>query len=346
MKKTFVTMAIMLILIDICYVASPVSAEATRVPGVAEGDWAKYSIAFNYSTDDPDPPMITPLFEEIEYYKMNVQSVVNTNVTYATIVHLKNGTETSFPMWIDVSSGQTSYGFIGLGPIIAANLTAGDKLYSNVLSATINATSTGTYAGDEREVNCVYMAQNFTFPYSSLTQLVNYSIFWDKTSGIFVVMNETIVMIDNADGYTTSIFVSLIITETNIWSPTPAIVAKVFIVPRFINLKSHGKWILAFVELPKGYKAKDIDLSTVMMNGTIAIKGKAIIIGKRLLIVRFDRSEVISLIKNSTSWKNKTKFVIVTLTITGKLKDGSMFQGSDKVRAFFPYLRHCRAHPV
>jgi len=159
-------------------------------------------------------------------------------------------------------------------------------------------------------------------------------------------MNESITFIDAAKGYITNMTVGFIITETNIWEPVPAIVAKVFIVPRFINLKSYGKWLLAFIELPKGYKVKDIDLSTIVMNGTIPIKGKAIIIGKRLLLARFDRSEVISLIRNGASSKTKTRFITVTLTITGKLKDGSIFQGSDKVRAFFSYLRHCRAHPV
>lgn len=333
----------MLFLISGCYVTSPVSAGTARIPGVAAGNWAKYGVTFNYSTNDPKPPMISPSLGEIEYYKLEIQSVTNSNVTYQTIMHFKNGTEMSILGWIDVSSGQTNYGLTGFGPIIAANLTAGDKLYLNSYSVTINATTVGTYAGDQREVNWFHITQNFTYPYSQQTQLVSYSIFWDKMSGIFVLMNESIAFVDTAKGYTTNMTIGLIITETNIWEPVPAIAAEVFIFPRFINLKSNGKWLLAFIELPKGYKAKNIDLSTVVMNGTIHVKGKTMIIGKRLLIVKFDGSEVISLVKNSTH--SKTKFIIVTLTITGKLSDGSMFQGSDKVVAFYP-PKHCKEHPV
>lgn len=347
-KKAFVTMAVMLILISSCYVVSTVNAETTRIPGVAEGNWAIYDVMFDFTTNDPNPPIMSPFFGEIEYVRVDVLSVVDTNVTYQSIMHFENGTELSAVSWLNVSSGETEYGFTGIGAFIAANLTAGDELYLNSYwSMTINATRVGTYAGDQREVNWFCMTQFFDFPYSQQTQSINYSILWDKLSGIFVVMNESVTIIDAANGYITSMTVDFVITETNIWEPIPAIVAKVFIVPKFINLMPcRGKWILAFVELPKGYKAKDIDLSTIVMNGTIHIKGKAMIIGKRLLLVRFDRSEVISLIRNGASSKTNTRFITVTLTITGKLKDGSIFQGSDKVRAFFPYSRHCRAHPV
>jgi hypothetical protein len=346
-KKAFVTMAVMLILISSCYVVSTVNAETTRVPGVAEGDWAIYDVTFDFTTNDPNPPILSPFFGEIEYVRVDVLSVVGTNVTYQSIMHFENGTELSAVSWLNVSSGETEYGFTGIGVFIAANLTAGDELYLNPFwSMTINDTTVGTYAGDQREANWFCLTQNFTYPYSQQTQSISYSILWDKLSGIFVLMNESVSIIDAAKGYITNMTVSFIITETNIWKPEPAIVAKVFIVPRFINLKSCGKWLLALIEVPKGYKAKDIDLSTIVMNGTIPIKGKAMIIGKRLLLVRFDRSEVISLITNSNSWKTRTKFIIVTLTVSGKLKDGSMFQGSDKVRAFFPHFRHCRAHPV
>jgi hypothetical protein len=333
----------MLFLISGCYIISPINAETTRIPGIAAGNWAKYNVTFNYFTNDPNPPMITPPLGEIEYFMLEVQSVANTNVTYQTIMHFKNGTEMLLLSWIDVSSGQTDYGLTSFGTIIAANLTAGDKIYLNSLSATINASTVGTYAGDQREVNWFGMTQNLTYPYSQQTQFVDYSIFWDKMSGIFVSIDESIAYIDTAKEYTTNMTIALIITETNIWKPLPTIAAKVFIVPRFINLKSNGKWLLAFIELPKGYKAKNVNLSTIMMNGTVPLEGKAMIIGKRWLLVKFDRSEVISLILSNTH--SKTKFMTVTLTISGKLSDGSMFQGSDKVVAIFPRLRHWKQHP-
>jgi len=50
------------------------------------------------------------------------------------------------------------------GPIVGANLTAGDKVYLNPYSPTINSTVTAFYAGLEREVNCVVMKVNVSVP--------------------------------------------------------------------------------------------------------------------------------------------------------------------------------------
>jgi hypothetical protein len=344
LKRTLFAVVVIVFLMSSCYVVSPINAQASRLPGVQAGDWAKYDVALNYSTNDPDPLMTKPPLGDIEYYKLEVQSVDNTNITYQTIMRYLNGTEMSMPSSIDISSGQMNFGYYSsYGPLIAANLTAGDKIYLNSLSATINATSTGTCAGRQREVNCLDMIMNSTYPYSSQqTQFGEMKFLWDKMSGIFVAVNESMVFADISKGYTTQIAISLIITETNIWSPVPAVEAEVFIVPNLINLRSNGKWILVFVELPEGYKAKNIELSTVMMNDTISVEGRTMIIGKRWLLVRFDRNKVISLILSSTH--SKTKFMVVTLTITGKLNDGSIFQGSDEVIAMLPPSRRWKAH--
>ena len=348
MKRTVFAVAVIVFLISSCYTVSPINAQASRLPGVQAGDWAKYDVAFNYSTNDPNPLMTKPPLDDIEYYRMEVQSVEGTNVTYQIIMYYRNGTEMSMPGWIDVSSGQMNYGYYAsYGPLIAANLTVGDKVYLNSYPVTINATSTGTYAGRQREVNCLDMTMNSTIPYSwndnssLLTQFMELKFLWDKMSGIFVAINESMVSTDISKGYTTQINIILIITETNIWSPVPAAAAEVLIVPNLINLRSNGKWILIFVELPEGYRAKNIELSTVMMNDTISVEGKAMIIGKRWLLARFDRSKVISLILSTAH--SRTKFMIVTLTITGKLNDGSIFQGSDDVIAMLPPSRRWKA---
>lgn len=339
LKRTLFAIAVIVILMSSCYTISPTNAQVVRLPGVQAGDWAKYDVALNYSTNDPNPPMTKPPLGDMEYYKLEVQSVDNTNITYQITMHYRNGTETSMPSSIDVSSGQTDYGYSSsYGPLIAANLTAGDQIYLNSVSVTINATSTGTYAGRQREVNCLYMIMNSTYLFTQQTQFVEFRFLWDKMSGIFVAVNESMVFADISKGYITQMTINLIITETNIWSPVPAVAAEVFIVPNLINLRSNGKWILAFVELPEGYKAKNIELSTVMMNDTISAEGRTMIIGKRWLLVRFDRNKVVSLILSSIH--SKTKFMIVTLTITGKLNDGSIFQGSDEVIAVLPPSRH------
>ncbi len=131
-------------------------------------------------------------------------------------------------------------------------------------------------------------------------------------------------------------------------APTPSgITAKVDITPETLNLKSKGKWITARIQLPEGYDPADIDASTILLNGTIAPvfdhpkhgsvestskylvshNGK----GARELTVRFDRTSVASWI-----YQNVGRQHDVSLTITGELKDGTPFEGTDTIYALWP----------
>jgi hypothetical protein len=134
--------------------------------------------------------------------------------------------------------------------------------------------------------------------------------------------------------------------------------AKVRFFPRALNLRSRGKWIMAFIKLPEGYDIHDINVSSILLNGTIPAELRPIRTGDcntskaSYLMVKFDRAEVISYILNNTD-KHKG-FMTITLTVTGKLVDGTMFEGSDEVkiilriprRHFPPCHRRCtKFHP-
>jgi hypothetical protein len=323
--------AVLLLMSSYC-AAYPVRADVARVPGVKAGDWVKYAVFVNYTTDNPNSSVQPSQFEDLEYYKVIIMSVVNTNVTYDTILHSRNGTEMSMLSWIDVSSGEMNYGAVAeFGPLIAANLTAGDKVYLNQFAPTLNTTESGIYAGSEREVNCLYISQNLTYPSSPLQEYFEYDLCWDRASGIFVAINETAIMTDLGRGYTTFITLKLVITETNLWSPTPSVAVRVFIAPKVIHLRSEGKWILTLIKLPCNYSARDVAVASIKMNGTISVAGKAIIIAEHWLLVKFDRSEVSSYILSNV--RSIRRLICITLTITGTLTDGSMFQGSDKIVA-------------
>ncbi|MGC9345839.1 MAG: C39 family peptidase [Candidatus Bathyarchaeales archaeon] len=307
-----------------------------RNVGVKVGDWSRYDVVFHYSTDDPNPPISPPPPElsEIEYYQLTIVSVAGTNVTYEATIHYKNGTELSSVSWLDVSSGQTHYVMtMPMGLLIAANLTAGDKVYLNPYSPTINSTVMGVYAGVQREVNCLILMVNATGPYG-YWMVGEYEICWDRASGILDELYANVEYIDIAEGYKTQMLYRVVITETNIWTPPAGLTVNVNVYPKMLNLGSKGKWVICRVELPEGFRAKDVDVSTIMLNGTVSGEVVHDARGVRYLIVKFDRKVVMDLIMSTTGSINK--FGTVSLTITGKLKDGTSFQGTGLIRIVLP----------
>lgn len=124
-------------------------------------------------------------------------------------------------------------------------------------------------------------------------------------------------------------------------NPTPppptTIPAKIRIEPRSLNLKSNGKWITVEIELPKNFSIRDINVSSIRLNGTIPVAENAPMnfadtdeTGK--LIVKFSREAVQDLIMRNGQ---TTKFAKVTLTITGNL-NGTMFSGNDTIKTILP----------
>jgi parallel beta-helix repeat protein len=117
------------------------------------------------------------------------------------------------------------------------------------------------------------------------------------------------------------------------WGPPPSgITAIVDFNPNTLNLKSHGKWITARIQLPEEYNAEDIDASTILLNGAIAplIEAKQNGHGVKELVVRFDRVTVALWIYQSVGTQHE-----VSLTITGELKNGTTFEGTDTIWALW-----------
>lgn len=117
--------------------------------------------------------------------------------------------------------------------------------------------------------------------------------------------------------------------------------------PNSLNLRSKGRWITAYIELPEGYDVADIDVSSIFLNETIPVDPSApIAVGDYDhdtipdLMVKFDRAKVISYVLGNIDIEER--FTTVTLTITGKLYDGTPFQGSDTIKIIMPMLGHWR----
>ena len=116
-------------------------------------------------------------------------------------------------------------------------------------------------------------------------------------------------------------------TATPVSSPA-VIEAEVSIKPETINLKSKGKF-KAFIELPSPYSVEDIDPETVECNGAQAIDGKTDKHGR--FIATFNVQDLDLGFDSNARKGRDDKKVKVTLTVSGELKDGTRFEGSDTV---------------
>jgi len=105
--------------------------------------------------------------------------------------------------------------------------------------------------------------------------------------------------------------------------------------PNTLNLKSKGKWITCYIELPEGYAVEKIGVSTVRLGAEeneIPAEEKPTEIddydedGIPDLMVKFDRKDLIEFLKKTGHTSGD-----VTLTINGQVGD-TVFQGTDTIR--------------
>jgi len=102
-------------------------------------------------------------------------------------------------------------------------------------------------------------------------------------------------------------------------SPVPA---EVRIVPRTINLASKGKWITCYISLPEDYNVADIDPNSVLLEDEIQPDEFSADEQKQVAVLRFNREELRDILNVGRA----------ELTITGRLTDGTIFEGTDTIK--------------
>lgn len=147
--------------------------------------------------------------------------------------------------------------------------------------------------------------------------------------------NLTLTVTGTSGSLNHSVLINLTIKEK------PAVKVHFRIHPESLNLKSNGRWVTALIELPEGFNAQDINISSIMLNETIPIELWPIEIRGQELMVKFDRAMLEQYILESS---NQTeKFATVSLTVTGKFNDGTRFVGTDTIKSIMSSMSNVKS---
>jgi len=189
------------------------AAPLQRIPGVKAGDSVKYG-DFLALWDTEYPVAATPQnFLEANRTLWVVDTVLDvsgSNVTFETLTHYRNGTETTRVSQVDVVTGSGS----GNLSFVSAGLTVGDRIYASgeLSDSRINATFQAEYAGITRETNLLNVTEII---YEFVTSFWS-EFFWDKTTGLLVEHFWSYAQIDEA-GYLTAGSIQYKMIDNSIW---------------------------------------------------------------------------------------------------------------------------------
>jgi len=299
-----------------------VNSWVPRTVGVQVGDWVKYVLL---ETTGYRPGFPVDL-NDVEWGKTTVQAILGTTMEVELLFHLKNGTDLTMTGPVDVvTSGYPGPTFMS-GLLISKGLPAGAPLYATYpfgatpTSLKINETIFKEYLGVSRETNHV----------NATKWEIHIDAYWDRATGVLCEYKED---------FPTRWSWRFRIVDTNLWR-APVATASIDIAPDTLNLRSRGRWITGYIELPEGYDVGDIDVSSIMLNDTIPAELSLVAVGDydidgvSDLMVKFNGASVISYIIGAIGYPDG--FATVTLTITGKLNNGIPFEGSDTAKIMMP----------
>jgi len=155
---------------------------------------------------------------------------------------------------------------------------------------------------------------------------LTYNWTWDGNTAYGV--NPTVVLPPGTTNITLVVNDGRVDSESDTVGITVKIPATVDFDPNTLNLKSKGKYVTVYIELPLGYNASEIDISSIRLNDTVPDLTKPTAIGDydgdsiADLTVKFTRTAVQAVVEVGRS---------VEMTLTGQIK-GVQFEGTDTIR--------------
>ena len=246
----------------------------TRVPGVSVGDRFKYSVNFSMNASNSSITLTNLIegllsqVENIDSVQANVTQVAGSKVTMQAVMQFKNGTQQSTTSTFDVANGQDTAqeGTIGL-LLIAANLNAGDQIYTTGSGGTINETVTRTFPSGSRQVNHQNIVMNYdvspeelqgTGITTALQQSNTEDTYWDKQTGALVEMSYNMTTRSQQVNADISLHVQLI--ESNVFAVSQDSVPEFPAITLFAIL-ALAVLVFAVAIRYKGISAKSVSLS-------------------------------------------------------------------------------------
>lgn len=122
------------------------------------------------------------------------------------------------------------------------------------------------------------------------------------------------------------------VTSSSVAVGAQALAATINIEPETLNVGAGGRWITAYIEVPEGYAAENVDASSVqMLFGEQSLTADWGDLQDSLLMVKFDRATV-------ASWMAGMHDVTVELAVSGDVS-GFGFEGVDSIRVIAPPVR-------
>jgi hypothetical protein len=180
MIKKVVIAASLLVLLSFAMFGS--ARGQTLTAGVAAGESFSYSLTSFWTSSDEyaSIPSDLVVINQTESLEARISDVSGSNVTIFTATYFRNGTADAIRGSVELQTGESTGGFVA---IIAANLTAGDRIHSlGQDTITINDTVIRSYASGDRETNQIIIE------YQNATTGTTGSVdrYFDKQTGILV----------------------------------------------------------------------------------------------------------------------------------------------------------------